>query len=368
MRPNGIRVFALSLAVSLSLSTAVPAQDFSLDDCPNAPLGGTTPVAGLCGAEAPYGFGPFLAPSPSLGVFGLIDSDLLLPGPAIDLPTLPIEYLNALSGNHQNYSQNLWPIIRLRFSVDRVTRGIGGSATLAQFINNQQAADTFDSTLTFRHPCFFVGALGAGPYAGVLPTAGFGGSNLLFRNQTFYGLSAGGYGIPAAVVAPGIVQGSHDNIDAYNELPAPTLAGLDYYYSTYPAELAVTGLLPADIWGVPAAGLPPGVLYAPAPQLGLDIFGGPKSDDIDGLVVWDFYEILPHHAQPKRDCAIFSLSPGSATLAALQGLGLPVDPATIFMTDFSGAFAIYAFGNDLGLPFIAPGMSRSNVDGLEIRP
>lgn len=98
MRPSGPRVLALSLTALLSTSLAL-AQDFSLDDCPNTPLGGTTVVPGECGAEAPWGVGPFLAPSPSLGVFGLIDSDILAPAPGLDVPMLPVEYLNALSAN-----------------------------------------------------------------------------------------------------------------------------------------------------------------------------------------------------------------------------------------------------------------------------
>jgi len=372
MRLSSIRVSALSLAALLSLSAA-SAQDFSLDDCPNAPIGPTAAVPGLCGAEAPWGIGPFVAPSPTLGVFGWADSDILVPAPALDVPVFPaIHYLNALSGNHWKYSTGVWPQVRVRFSIDRVTGGVPGSAAAGQFANNQQPADLYDSSRYFRHPCWFVGTLGAVPYAGVLPTAGFGGGNVLAFNQNFFGLTAGGLLVGPAVVAPPIGPGSHDNIDAYNDLPVPKLdsdgngiTNFDFYYSTYPAELAVTGIPPADIFGVPAFGAPPGVPYAPAPTMGLDVFNGPKTDDIDGLVVWAS-QPLPHPATPKLDCAIFSLSPGSGTLAALQGLGVPANADTIFMTDFAGAFAIYAFGGDIG---VAPATAvfPPNVDGLEIR-
>lgn len=374
MRLISTRVSALSLAALLTLSAASSAQDFSLDECSNAPVGTSAPVAGLCGAEAPYGAGPFLAPSPTLGLFGWADSHILVPAPVVDLVMQPpVDYLNALSQNHAKYSPSVWPVVRLRFSIDRVTGGLPGSASAAQFGNNQQPGDIYDSTQIFRHPCTFVGTLNSTtPYWGILPTAGVGGSNVLAFNQSFFGLRTGGLIVGPGVVAPAIGQGTHDNIDAYNDLPTPNLdtdgdglTNFDFYYSTYPAEVVLSGMPPADIFGVPALGGSPGVLYAPAPSLGLDIFGGPNSDDVDGLVTWNT-RALPQPAQPRRDCAIFSLSPGSATLATLQGMGVPADPATIFMTDFSGVFAIYAFGTDIGLPPLGP-PNPSNVDGLEVR-
>lgn len=373
MRLSSTRVSALSLAALLSLSSASSAQDFSLDDCPNAPIGPTAPVPGLCGAEAPWGVGPFLAPSPTLGVFGWADSDILVPPPALDVPMFPpIHYLNALSANHWQYSHKVWPGVRLRFSIDRVTGGVPGSASAAQFVNNQQPADIYDSTRIFQHPCAFVGTLPGGPYAGILPTAGGGGGNVLAFNQSFFGLTAAGLLVGPAVMVPPIGPGSHDNIDAYNDLPVARLdtdgngiTNFDFYYSTYPAEVAASGIPPADIFGVPAFAAPPGVPYAPAPTMGLDVFTGPRTDDIDGLVVWAS-QPLPHPAVPALDCAIFSLSPGSGTLATLQGMGVPANADTIFMTDFTGAFAIYAFGGDIGVAPAATGFPP-NVDGLEIR-
>lgn len=375
MRLGSTRVSALSLVALLGLSAMSAAQDFSLDECSNAPIGSSAFVPNLCGAEAPFGPpGPFLAPSPTLGVFWWADSHILVPAPAPDVVMQPpVDYLNALSQNHRPYPPTVWPSVRLRFSIDRVTGGIPGSASAAQFANNQQPADIYDSTSYFRHPCSFVGALGsAAPFAGVLPTAGVGGSNVLAFNQSFFGLLTGGVIVGPGVIAPVIGPGTHDNIDAYNDLPTPRLdtdgdgiTNVDFYYSTYPAELAVSGIPPADIFGVPAFGAPPGVPYAPAPTLGLDVYGGPNSDDIDGLVLWA-NQPLPHPHLPARDCAIFSLSPGSASLAAVQALVPAADAATIFMTDFTGRFAIYALGSDLGLPTFT-GNYRRNVDGLEIR-
>jgi hypothetical protein len=88
-------------------------------------------------------------------------------------------------------------------------------------------------------------------------------------------------------------------------------------------------------------------------------------DNIDSLVVWDL--AAPHGpawngpgAEPALDFALFTLSPGSASLVAL---GLPA--STVFFTDFTGAFAVYCLDIDLALD--SPlGPEWSNVDALEV--
>lgn len=368
-------------ALALGLAGAVPAvaqPTFSLDDDPS-----TSVVAPVWtpnrSAEDPYGFGfvqtlGVVGPSPTLFTGGFFDSDFLNPGPAIDVRTAPgapviggLWYVDALSGDHEAFSPGQWPQVRLRFSVDRVTGGVAGSASRAQFASNQQPGDIFATTLLFSHPCNFNGNLGWGPFAGFLPTAGAGGSNILIYNQSGFGL------VPAVgpgVVAGAIGNGTHDNVDAFNELPGKLDVTGDLitdrflFYSVAPADAARLVVSPADVFAAPPGGVnyPTAFPFAGAPALGLDQMGG--FDDLDALVLWDFDAPLGG-VQPAIDCAIFSLSSGSPSLAALQAAGVAVDPGTIFFTDFTGAFAVYATSNDLGLRSPA-GQRWVNVDALEI--
>jgi hypothetical protein len=374
--------FALVLAATALLAGAAgaAAQIFSLDDDPSFPLTFSPATPPFRSSEDPFGLGHSLGvvgPSPSLAAGPFVCSDLLNAGPALDVSLAQEWYVDALSANHTGF----FPAnLRLRFSVDRLTTGLAGTAVQAQFARNQQPADLFDTTVVFPHPCSFL-PLGPGPFAGVLPTAGAGvGGNVLAFNQNFFGL------LPAVgpgVFAGAIGNGTHDNIDAYNDLPVGALdvtgdgvTDADFYYTFSPANAAILGVSPSTIFdlaagaAVPIPAFPP---FAGPPAMGLDALGGPRRDDIDGLVVWDQGPVLGPHwggpgAQPGVDCAIFSLSPDSGTIPVLRAAGLPVDAATVFVTDFSGAFAIYLYAVDLGIT-IAPGFNPAwaNVDALEVR-
>src|SRR5262249_35118307 len=71
---------------------------------------------------------------------------------------------------------------------------------------------------------------------------------------------------------------------------------------------------------------PPGVmgytLYAPAGALGLQ-----QGDDIDALAVWD--NSVRGQVNPNVDCVIFSLRPGSPSLAGRS-------PADVFVSALNG--------------------------------
>lgn len=360
------------------------AQDFSLDDDAAFPGSFAPPTPPFRSAEDRWGLGlapAVVGPSPSLGALGLLGSDILPPGLAPVFGTAPLWEIDGLSSNHRPW---LGAPFHLRFSVDRVTGGFAGTASNVQFIRNQQPGDIFGSTLAFPDPCTnFVGTLAPvfGTFAGFLPSAGFGGLNVLVFNQGGFGLLTGGGIVGPGAVAPVIGNGTHDNIDAYNDLPGPmdpdgdNLPNFDIYYSLAPVEAVLNARLPAAILYNPAgvaAFPPPGAPFANPAVSGLDFFGGVNTDDIDGLVVWD----RPPYgsaawggpgAEPAKDCAIFSLSPGSASLVALQGAGFPVEGGTIFFTDFTGLFAVFATSNDLGLA--SPlGPLAINVDALETHP
>ncbi|HEB60566.1 MAG TPA: hypothetical protein ENJ06_01960 [Phycisphaeraceae bacterium] len=379
----------LACLAGTCMATSVLGQTFSLDDNPSNPIT-TVTVQPFLGAEDPYGLGlpaslaGLMPPSPSLSVGPYIDAALLIPGasvPAWDVWPPTEGYLDAVSANHFNPDDpDISEVIRLRFSVDRATTGMAGSAVLAQAIRNQQPGDIFQSDHTSPHPFFYVGTLGPGPFAGVLPSAGVGGSNALYIDESRLTLTAGngvGVLVGPSINCPPITPGTHDNVDAFNEYPKPMLDqdedninDFGYYFSTPPAEAFVSGMLPAAIYDIAPGGsfFPvPAPPFATPQQMGLDILGdmGQGSDNIDSLVVWDRGELYGPAwqgpgAEPAKDFALFTLSPGSASL---QVLGL--SPGTVFFTDFTGAFAVYAFSRDLGLDD-QNSFEFANVDALEV--
>ena len=390
----------VSAAAICVLAGTATAQSFSLDDNPSAPIT-SAPFPGPFSAEDPFGIGlpPVFAgrvgPSPTLGA-GYVDGDILeapagSPVPVPDvLPTFGT-YLNALSADHERLGPNQLPETQIRFSVDRATDGVPGSALAGEYAGNQQAGDIYASSAFFPNPGVFVGALGPGPFAGLLPTAVAGGigSNALQIDESALLLTAGlgpGLFIPPGVAAPVHTPGSHDNVDAYNDLPLPFttldvsgdfVTDVDYFYSLPPAEAAMVGVPSSDIfWN--ATGFPGGALipYAFAPMMGLDILGVPPSpdlpqrDDIDALVVWDIGNPptpTQNQAEPFRDYALFSLAPRSASLTALRAAGFPVDASTVFFTDFSGAFAVFCFGSQLGIADSnVIDVEEANIDALEV--
>ena len=392
---------SLSTALVVAMAGSASAQSFSLDDNPDAPLTSAA-FAGLFSAEDPFGlflpavFAGRIGPSPSLvnPLFAYTDGDILRPlgGPFPVLDVVPPAgtYLNALSADHEIFSTDDVQRINIRFSVDRATNGIPGTDLEKQFSLNQQPGDIFVSEEPFPNPVAFVGSLGGGGFAGLLPTAviGAAGTNILEIDEIDLGLVAG-VPTPADDVAPPIAPGEHDNVDAYNVLPeanldidGDTLTDIDYYFSVPPASAFIAGVSAADIFAVPK-GFASGPMFpwASASSMGLDTFGAPPNpqlevfDDIDGLVVWDRGDLVSQFnpdadrvAQPGRDYALFSLSETSASIDAIRSTGLPVDGSTIFFTDFTGAFAVYLFGSQVGVnDVIATDFQRfGNIDALEI--
>ncbi len=390
-------------ALALLAASGASAQTFSLDDNPSMPLTSAF-YPGLFSAEDPFGL--FLPPVPAgrigpsptlITVSGITytDGDLLTVVAAI--PTEPVldmaspagSYLDAVSQDHEIYYPEVSPEMNMRFSVDRATTGLPGTPLSIEFGSNQQPGDIYISERLYRNPGFFVGTLGAGPFAGVLPTAVLApGMHMLEVDESMLHLTAGlgpGAFIGPGLPAPMIVPGRHDNVDAYNVLPAPVMDAdgdgtndIDSFFSIPPGEAAAFGFSAADLFAIPK-GTGTGVLppWAPAVSMGLDILGvtpnpelQSQKDDVDGLVVWDFGEVDSANgaqAEPGRDYAIFSLSERSASLVALRAAGFPVDGSTIFFTDFSGAFAIYLFGSQVGIADLSFGdQNFANLDALEI--
>lgn len=371
-------------------------QTYSLDDNPFAANWGLVPFgpAGFgCGAEDPYGIGlpatmaGLIGPSPSLAfsAFGLFDGELFQPGVITDVVPPNGFSLDALSADHP--WRGYYPPIQLKFSVDRGTTGLPGTPLALEAGFNQAPADLYTSTKLFHHPGNFVGLPAGGAFVGGLPSViGGPNSNVLTYDDSFFGLTPGlgaGNLLGPGVAAPPIIPGSHDNLDAYNDLPTPLLDvngdqinDTNYFFSISPDEAFAAGINPGDILDVAAgAGGTAPVPYATAFSIGLDMYGQHGTDDIDALILWDNGIPLGPMwggpgGEPGIDFALFSLANGSSSLLAIQGMGLPVDGSSIFFTDFNGSFALYAFGSDLGvLDMLMSGEPLiANIDALEIIP
>ncbi len=349
----------LTLLLTSSLSFAQNLI-FSLDDNPDSPICGPV-VGGYFSAECPFGgcIGSFGA-SPSLGC----SSDVFIPGPAFVGNLAPHSYVDSFSSNHAGLGNGA--LVHMEFSVDRYTSGVAGSGVRAQFSRKQAPADIFESSQPFARPGTFVGMLGGGCFGGILASAGTGVSNTLIRNQNTIGLrpllGPAVFTAGTAINAAGV--SNKDNIDAMdsNFDNSPLL-----YYTGAPADALVMGYSAAQIMMQNLGG--PTALWATPTQIGLDCNpDGEYHDSIDALIVFDYDQQAPNQVQPGIDFAVFSLSPGSPTLASLNAMGVPVDPATIFFTTFQGSFGVYLWSTDLGL--LAPAgtpLTTVNIDALELR-
>ncbi len=384
-----IGCLVLFLAAFGAFGQLVP--EFSLDDNPSppGPWGpGAPPMPPLQSAEDEFGLGlpgaaaGFVGPSPSLlpppGPFW--DSDVLFPGPVLSMwfappPPEPVNpsYVDAYSTNHDpRISPARFPMIWLRFSVDRATGGLQpADASWLQAAINEQPGDIFQGTAMFTHPGFFIPLANPGwIFGGPLPTAGtgIGTINVLIYDHFF------NFGLQPPPPCPPITPGTHDNVDGFNEIPGPMI-NFGTYYALHPASAFLMPPPPppnvisaADIYYSPPGALPSLVWppFAFAWQVGLDTFGF-NTDSIDALVVWD--RGMRGICEPGLDYALFSLAPGSATLAVI---GLPEDAGAVFLTDFQGFFYTYVWSFDIGVgPFPIPplpGIPQPdvNVDALEV--
>ncbi len=347
-----MRKTMLFLVLAFSASISLFGQIFSLDDDPSAPVGGPA-VPGFFSAEDEFGCsGIQLGPSRSLAIFGWSDSDVLVPGPGFLAPINPLSYVDSLSSNH---GWNFNPNISIFFSVDRLTNGICGSALQAQAAVWDQPGDTYATSSTYTHPQNFLGVLGGAPgcWSGwVMPTAGSSAvcGNFLVTDEAAWGLVSNSPGGPCPFC--------HDNVDGMDYFYQGNPLGNTLYWTLHPAQAAISGVSATDIMFSP----PPFNAfnaYAKSYMMGLDCYG---KDSIDGLVIFDQNLQYPNIAEPGKDFALFSLSPCSSTLNYLQSIGLPVDAATVFFTDFQGNFAIYLWSRDLAI-----GGNFTNVDALDFK-
>jgi hypothetical protein len=366
--------------VALLLTSAAPAQSFSLDDNPSAPLTGPLGSIPGFGAENPLGsapippwFPPGVAPSPTLGLLPCWDADILAPGPVTQVIFIGPAYMGAVSDNTQDLGVNL----RLRFSVDRLSTGAPGTAVSMQAGLNQQPGDIYLTTDYYVAPGAFAAATGPPGYGGVLASVVPGGLSLntLVYDDSFFPLLCGGGVVPPNAVAPPIAFGTHDNIDAFdrqilsNNGDGLTDGWMYHVMSPDDAWGAGPGVSAANVYDVAPNQMSthPQFPFASANAMGLDLHGD-GTDAIDALVVYDngiaggpFWG--GPGGEPNIDYALFSLAPASFSLSFYQ-----LDAADVFYTNFSGTFWLFAPSGTLGLVGVPGGYppgGGDNVDALD---
>jgi len=268
---------------------------------------------------------------------GVDPADLLNPN-AVPPPTTQVlaanlglllgDELDALSGG----ADAVRDLNIVFFSVDRLSMGaVPGPLppwdVLNQALLSQQAGDVFVSTNA---------AGGWSPPVGV---------NMLRDNQ-------GALGEIPSILPTVPNPGPMDRLDAMAfeefDLTGDGAHDLPVYFSLdLLSPSLVAPLSAADILLSPVGG--GFVVFAPAGAMGLTMH-----DDLDALALLDLG--VAGRVDPGVDLALFSLAPGSPTLALLGA-----SPADVFITAFNNASAVRYPAGSLGLLF------EDNVDALEVQ-
>jgi len=132
------------------------------------------------------------------------------------------------------------------------------------------------------------------------------------------------------------------------------------------------GFLGGDVLTIGAAGLP--ILYAPAPVLGLDLIGGPDSDDLDALIlvengngVYNPSLVLYDWVTGASDMLIFSVRRGSAIIGMPDSIfGLPIEEGDLLVPPVVGGASpfpgIFISAEALGLATLRLGVGNLGDD------
>jgi hypothetical protein len=230
------------------------------------------------------------------------------------------------------------------FSGDRASLGQPGTAYRFSANLNQAASDLFRTT---NPPTLSpLGAMAA------CATAMIPAPVVNARNQTDYNL------IFTQPIGAGPLMGNQDNIDGLEldsfDTTGDQLHDVGVYFSLDAASPSLGGASGATLLFA-APGAPFGI-YAVFGQMGLKV-----NDEVDALVVWDRNQIGA--AEPNVDLALFSLAPGSPTLAGPDGMTGTADDlsaAAIFVTSFAGTHCLYLPAPQLGMRGV------DNIDGLDV--
>ena len=289
----------------------------------NLPLPAAAAAASILAWCAPHASAVSFSidlPSPSTGVF-LPDDILNDPAPVIAVPGVAFEVDAFSYGRNLPFGPNP---LTYYFSVDRVSVGALGTAVNGEAAFGDQAADIYVST-------------GAGTNFQFRDGDGF------LANPATPGAPAPPLGLLEPVPLPG------DNVDGLDLRNIGPMV----YWSVDPATAAAygAGFSAADIFMAPTA---PGYSGAPALYANAALLGLLVGDDIDAMVY--FEDGTP--GATAGDLILFSLAPGSPTLAALGS-----NAADILATSPTGAPGIFLPAIQLGL---VPG--DDNLNALDVIP
>ncbi len=386
--PQRLRPIAAFLLTALSFTASAAAQTFTI-----APASPTAPVAGPPNClPAPFSpFGDILQGPPMFPVvtsvvrMGPVGCGLGWPGPApganvdgfstglFPIPPLPmppgaVSFLIGVDGAATGMVGPCVPAAAGPFPPDV------GSEACAQPLTSDAAADIFMTV-----------AAGAPPLPGFAP-----GTMPNFQISDGNGMVAAGcpFGPAPGVGLAEPVPGG-DNRDEFDGAPlgawlAPGgLPIVPVYYSVDPPTAAAAGFLPAAVIVKPpgAAAI---AVYAPPPALGLDLIGGPASDNIDALALDDVDGLPLAFAAAAGDLVLFSLAPGSATVGTPNPCPGPLAGAPIAADDIltegtmlgaPGAACILVPAENMNLwtmRFCGPnpltGAGDDNLDSLDVAP
>ncbi|MGK0482222.1 MAG: hypothetical protein ACJAQ3_002201, partial [Planctomycetota bacterium] len=246
------------------------------------------------------------------------------------------------------------------FSVDEFARGLSGGPlpnVRSEAAAHEAAADVF--TFLQNMPPGPVNVLSSGRNIGVIDGDGLPSSS---------GYAYPGVGLREPILINTSPFETGDNKDAIEYADA-TFSGL--YFSldsgfvdpleglSHSGSAAANGFVGGDVLHVTATGAP--AVYAPANVLGLDIVGGPGSDDLDALIlvdngngVYDPSFTLYDWVSGGTDMLLFSVRRGSAIIGQPDSnFGLPIEEGDILMPPSFGGSAflpgIFIPAEQLGL-------------------
>jgi len=315
------------------------------------------------------GFGPPGVPNPA-GLAAPLPPGILtsagfgLPGPGLGLPThggcvgappgvpCPVE-VDAMSYGRDYWWQNApTPPGTVWFSVDEYSVGFPSVFPTAAEVFTEGAlapgAPNFEAAGDVFIDLGLVAPAPLPPFASPPNNTGAMDGNGL---PNAGGVTYPGVGLLEPAFPVPIPPDTGDNLDGM-DIDTPFAAPYPVYYSLdapwpdpitgapWTGTAPILGFSGADVVMTIAPGGGP-LLYAPAPLLGLDLAGGPFSDDLDGLILWE--NTVPGY-QPSTtpydwlvaggsDQLLFSVRRGSAVIGMPDSIfGIPIEEGDILTT------------------------------------